>query len=113
MVGSTRVRRSERAAPATARDGGSSVSSEDASASALAAAQLGRRAVQLSRVLGVANRGMGYQPPSEWMNQFRGVAATEWMNQLCGVVATGERKCMSATTVLCVDDNGDVLHKVV
>uniref|UniRef100_A0A7S3R044 Uncharacterized protein n=1 Tax=Dunaliella tertiolecta TaxID=3047 RepID=A0A7S3R044_DUNTE len=76
MVGSTRVRRSERAAPATARDGGSSVSSEDASASALAAAQLGRRAVQLSRVLGVANRGMGYQPPSEWMNQFRGVAAT-------------------------------------
>jgi len=75
-VGSTRVRRSERAAPATARDGGSSVSSEDASASALAAAQLGRRAVQLSRVLGVANRGMGYQPPSEWMNQFRGVAAT-------------------------------------
>ncbi|KAF5833924.1 hypothetical protein DUNSADRAFT_9583 [Dunaliella salina] len=76
VVGSTRTRRSERAAPATANNGSGSASSEDASAAALAAAQMGRRAVQLSRVLGVANRGMGYQPPSEWMDQFRGVAAT-------------------------------------
>ena len=80
VVGSTRVRRSERyggtaSSPATSTSGNSNGSEEEAAA-ASAAAQLGGRAVQLSRVLSVARSGFAYQPPSAWMEEFRGAAAT-------------------------------------